>query len=64
MIQKIDDFNELRRKWFDWADLIYLPDNTHWLDMLDPYRSQGYPILAPSMDAACEGKPHLPLCAS
>lgn len=52
MIDKIDDFNELRRKWIDWADLIYLPDNVHYLDMLEPYRKQGYPILAPSPEAA------------
>jgi phosphoribosylamine--glycine ligase len=52
MIDKITDFNELRTKWLDWADLIYLPDNARWLDMLDPYRAQGYPILAPSQEAA------------
>ncbi len=52
MIKKITDFNELRRKWLDWADLIYLPDNVHWLDMLDPYFKQGYPILGPSKEAA------------
>lgn len=52
MVTKIDDFNELKRKWLDWADLIYLPDNAQWLDMLDPYRLQGYPILAPSPAAA------------
>lgn len=52
MIDKIDDFQDLKRKWLDWADLIYLPDNTQWLDMLEPYRLQGYPILAPSAEAA------------
>ena len=52
MIDKIEDFNELRAKWLDWADLIYLPDNSRWLDMLDPYHKQGYPILAPTADAA------------
>jgi phosphoribosylamine--glycine ligase len=52
MIDKITDFNEIRRKWLDWADLIYLPDNTQWLDMLEPYRLQGYPILAPGVAAA------------
>jgi phosphoribosylamine--glycine ligase len=52
MIDKIDDFNELRSKWLDWADLIYLPDNVFYLDFLEPYRKQGYPILAPSAEAA------------
>lgn len=52
MVDKIKDFNEIRAKWLDWADLIYLPDNTQWLDMLEPYRKQGYPILAPSPEAA------------
>ena len=52
MVEKITDFSEIQRKWLDWADLIYLPDNTRWLDMLEPYRKQGYPILAPSVDAA------------
>lgn len=52
MIDKITDFGEIQRKWLDWADLIYLPDNTRWLDMLEPYRKQGYPILAPGVEAA------------
>ena len=52
MVDKVADFAELQRKWLDWADLIYLPDNAKWLDMLEPYRRQGYPILAPSVDAA------------
>ena len=52
MIDKIQDFNEIKRKWLDWADLIYLPDNVLWTDMLEPYRLQGYPILAPSPAAA------------
>ena len=52
MVDKIDDFAELQRKWLDWADLIYLPDNARWLDLLEPYRLKGYPILAPSAEAA------------
>jgi phosphoribosylamine--glycine ligase len=52
MIDKIKDFNELRAKWMDWADLIYLPDNIFYLDFMEPYRLKGYPILAPSPDAA------------
>ena len=35
----------------DWADLIYLPDNTQWIDMLEPYRLKGYPIIGAGVDA-------------
>lgn len=52
MIEKIDDFHDIKRKWLDWADLIYLPDNVEYVDMLEPYRVQGYPVLAPSPAAA------------
>ena len=52
MIDKIKDFAEIQRKWLDWADLIYLPDNVLWTAMLEPYRARGYPILAPSVAAA------------
>lgn len=52
IIDKISDFGEIQRKYLEWADLIYLPDNVHWIDMLEPYRKQGYPILAPSVEAA------------
>ena len=52
MVDKISDFAEIQCKWLDWADLVYLPDNTRWLDMLEPYRRQGYPILAPGVEAA------------
>ena len=52
IVPKIEDFSELQRKWLDWADLIWLPDNTAYLDMLEPYRRRGYPIFGPSPDAA------------
>lgn len=52
MFEKIQDFNEIKRKWLDWSDLIYLPDNVNWIEMLEPYRLKGYPILAPSYEAA------------
>lgn len=52
MFDKIKDFHDIKRKWLDWADLIYLPDNVLYTDMLEPYRRAGYPILAPSPDAA------------
>jgi phosphoribosylamine--glycine ligase len=52
LVDKITDFHDIKRKWLDWADLIYLPDNIDYVDMLEPYRKQGYPILAPSPEAA------------
>lgn len=44
IVEKIRDYDQLRKKWLGWADLIYTPDNTHYLDMLEPYRRIGYPI--------------------
>ncbi len=52
IIDKITDFQEIQRKWLHWADLIYLPDNAHYLDMLEPYRKLGYPIYMGSAEAA------------
>jgi phosphoribosylamine---glycine ligase len=51
MIKKITDFDSLRKKWIGWADLIYLPDNTHYVDMLDPYQRIGYPIFGCNLAA-------------
>lgn len=34
-----------------WADLIFLTDNTFYIPMLENYRVKGYPIFGPSMDA-------------
>lgn len=48
----ITEFRDIQRKWLDWADLIYLPDNIEYLDMLEPYRVRGYPIFGPSVEAA------------
>jgi phosphoribosylamine--glycine ligase len=52
MVPKITDWNEVQRKWLDWADLIYLPDNTYYIDVLDRYRPRGLPIFAGSAEAA------------
>lgn len=52
IVPKITDFNELKRKWLDWADLVYVPDNCKYLDFLEPYRLRGYPIFGPSAEAA------------
>lgn len=52
MVDKIDDWNDIPKKWMDWADLIYLPDNVHYLQFMEPYQQKGYPILAPTIEAA------------
>jgi phosphoribosylamine---glycine ligase len=52
IIPLIRDFDELRKKWIGWADLIYLPDNSHYLDLLEPYRRIGYPIYGCNVEAA------------
>ena len=35
----------------DWADLIVLSDNVKYIDGLERYRKQGYPIFGPNKDA-------------
>lgn len=50
-IEKIRDYDELRRKWIGWADLIYTPDNVSYLKMLEPYRRIGYPIYGCNLEA-------------
>ena len=52
IVDKLRDFDELRKKWLGWADLIFLTDNTTYLNMLEPYRAIGYPIFGPSEEAA------------
>lgn len=52
IIEKIRDYDDLRKKWIGWADLIYLPDNTFYLDLLEPFRKIGYPIYGCNVAAA------------
>lgn len=52
MVPKVVDYNLLRARYLDWADLIFMPDNAHYLDVLEPLRKAGYPIFGPSMEAA------------
>jgi phosphoribosylamine--glycine ligase len=51
LVEKIRDFDELRKKWIGWADMIYTPDNTCYLDLLEPYRRIGYPIFGCNLEA-------------
>ena len=50
LVHKIRDFDELRKKWIGWADMIYTPDNTCYLDLLEPYRKIGYPVYGCNLD--------------
>lgn len=52
IVPKIIDYNMLRSRWIDWADLIFLADNNYYLEMLEPFRLQGAPIFGPSPEAA------------
>jgi len=52
IINKVRDLNEVQRKWFDWADLIYMPDNTYYVDMMDALIKRGYPVFCGGLDAA------------
>jgi phosphoribosylamine--glycine ligase len=52
IVHKLRDFDLLRKKYIGWADLIFVPDNTKYLDLLEPYRQLGYPIFGPSKEAA------------
>ena len=51
IVPKLQDFDALRKKWLGWADLIFVTDNAHYIDFLDPYRKLGYPIFGPGPDA-------------
>ena len=41
----------MRSRYIGWADLIFLTDNAHYTDLLEPYRQLGYPIFGPSTHA-------------
>jgi phosphoribosylamine--glycine ligase len=45
------DYELLRTRYLGWSDLIFLADNSHYTDLLEPYRQLGYPIFAPSPQA-------------
>lgn len=44
MFRKIQDYDDLRRRWLWWADLVVCMDNAIYLEMLQPYRMQGVRI--------------------
>ena len=48
IVPKLLDYDLLRTRYIGWADLIWLPDNTHYIDLLEPFRKLGYPIIGPN----------------
>lgn len=51
IVPRLVDYDKLPH-YIEWADLIVLADNTCYLDLLEPYRQRGYPIVGPSVEAA------------
>lgn len=52
IIDKVKDFDDLRKKWIGWAELIWVVDNVIYLDMMEPYRKMGYPIFGCNIEGA------------
>lgn len=52
IIPRLVDFPLIQTRYLDWCDLCVLADNTHYLEMLEPWRQRGYPIFGPSYEAA------------
>jgi phosphoribosylamine--glycine ligase len=52
IIKKIRDYDLLRSRYLHWADLIWLTDNTKYMEMLEPYRKLGFPIYGGSVESA------------
>ena len=52
IVNRLVDYDLLRSRYIDWADLIFLTDNTHYTDVLEPFRERGYPIFGPSPEAS------------
>jgi len=51
IVPKLIDYELLRKRYIGWADLIFLTDNAHYTDLVEPYRKLGYPIFGPSPEA-------------
>lgn len=52
IINRLIDYDLLRSRYMDWADLIFLTDNALYTDALEPFRKRGYPIFGPSPEAS------------
>src|SRR6266446_10319340 len=52
IITKIRDYDFLRSRYLHWADLIWLTDNKHYMEMLEPFRRLGFPIWGGGIESA------------
>jgi phosphoribosylamine--glycine ligase len=52
IITKIRDYDLLRSRYLHWADLIWLTDNTAYMEMLEPFRRLGFPIYGGSVESS------------
>jgi len=52
IVPRLVDFDQLRTRYLGWADLIFVTDNAHYTDLLEPYRKIGYPVFGPSPEAS------------
>src|ERR1700690_411428 len=51
IVPRLIDYELLKSRYIGWADLIWLTDNTHYTDLLEPFRKLGFPIFGPSPEA-------------
>lgn len=52
IVPRLIDYDKLRSRYMDWADIVVMADNTKYMDLMDEYRDKGYPIFGPSSAAA------------
>lgn len=52
IVDRLIDYDLLRSRYMDWADLIFVTDNANYTEMLEDYRKRGYPIFGPSPEAS------------
>jgi phosphoribosylamine---glycine ligase len=52
IVPRLVDYDLIQSRYLDWADLIFLSDNAHYTDMLEPHRQRGLPIFGPSPEAS------------
>jgi phosphoribosylamine--glycine ligase len=48
LVERVDTWQDFMY----WADLVFLADNTLWMDQLELYRAKGYPIFGPNLAGA------------
>jgi phosphoribosylamine--glycine ligase len=48
IVERVND----PREWAKWADIIFLTDNTKWLQEMDRWREKGWPVIGPTVAAA------------